>query len=82
LDLELYRVRDTRVEQNFFERLFGLGEVVIFTTDASSPQVSLAYIKDAVALRELLRRLVEARRDAKGVRTFESGHDGHDGHGA
>ncbi len=81
-DLELYRVRDTRVEQSVFERMFGLGEVILYTTDASTPEVRLAYIKGAVPLRETLRRLVEARRDLKRVRTLESGHDGHDGHGA
>src|SRR5690606_13023793 len=30
-DLELYRVRDTRLEQPFWQRLFGCGEVVLFT---------------------------------------------------
>ncbi len=79
-DLELYRVRDTKVEQDFFERMFGLGEVILYTTDASTPEVRLAYIKDAVSLRETLRQLVEARRDLKRVRPIESGHDSHQGH--
>src|SRR5687768_5170773 len=30
-DLELYRVRDTRLQQTFIERMFGLGEVVLHT---------------------------------------------------
>ena len=77
-DLELYRVRDTRLEQNFFERLFGLGEVVLFTTDDSTPEIHLHYISGAGDVREKIRRLVEARRDEKRVRTLESGHDGHD----
>lgn len=76
-DLELYRVRDTRLEQTFFERLFGLGEVVLFTTDASTPEIHLPWLKDAESLRERIRRLSEARRDAKRVRTFESGGGGH-----
>ncbi len=72
-DLELYRVRDTRLEQTFFERMFGLGEVVLFTTDASTPEIHMPWLKDAEALRESVRRLSEARRDVKRVRTFESG---------
>lgn len=75
-DLELYRVRDTRLEQTFFERMFGLGEVILFTTDASTPEVHLPWLKDAEKLREAVRRLSEARRDAKRVRTFESGAGG------
>ena len=76
-DLELYRVRDTRLEQTFFERMFGLGEVVLFTSDASTPEIHLPWLRNAVDLREKIRRLSEARRDAKRVRTLESGVGGH-----
>jgi uncharacterized membrane protein YdbT with pleckstrin-like domain len=72
-DLELYRVRDTRLEQPFWQRMLGLGEVVLFTTDASTPEIHLPWMADAAQLRETLRRLVEARREAKHVRTFETG---------
>jgi uncharacterized membrane protein YdbT with pleckstrin-like domain len=74
-DLELYRVRDTRLQQTFWQRLFGLGEVVLNTTDASTPDVHLRWLPQAEALRERLRVLVEARRDEKGVRTLEGGHE-------
>lgn len=71
-DLELYRVRDNRFEQSFAERLFGLGQVVLFTTDETSPEVRLTFIKDAEAVREKIRTLVEARRDAKRVRYLDA----------
>ena len=74
-DLELYRVRDTRLQQTFWQRLFGLGEVVLNTTDASTPEVHLRWLPQAEALRERIRLLVEARRDEKGVRTLEGGHE-------
>jgi uncharacterized membrane protein YdbT with pleckstrin-like domain len=77
-DLELYRVRDTRLEQSFFERLFNVGKVVLYTTDASTPEVHLRFVRNAETVRETLRRLVEARRDAKRVRAFESDHAGPD----
>ena len=71
-DLELYRVRDNRFEQSFAERLCGLGQVVLFTTDETSPEVRLTFIKDAEAVREKIRTLVEARRDAKRVRYLDA----------
>jgi uncharacterized membrane protein YdbT with pleckstrin-like domain len=71
-DLELYRVRDSRFEQDFAERLLGLGQVVLFTTDETSPEIRLTFIKDAEALREKIRTLVEARRDAKRVRYLDA----------
>ncbi len=72
-DLELYRVRDTKLEQTFFERLSGVGEVILYTTDASTREIHLAWLKDAPLLREAVRKLSEERRDAKRVRTLESG---------
>lgn len=74
-DLELYRVRDTRLQQSVWQRLFGLGEVVLNTTDASTPVVTLRWLPQAESLREKIRALVEARREAKGVRTLEGGHE-------
>lgn len=73
-DLELYRVRDTKLQQSLWQRMFGVGDVILYTTDASTPEVQLRWLPDAEALRETIRRLVEARRDAKHVRTFEDGH--------
>jgi uncharacterized membrane protein YdbT with pleckstrin-like domain len=71
-DLELYRVRDTRFEQGFFERLLGLGRIRLYTTDETSPEIVLPYIADAEGVRERIRALVEARRDAKRVRYLDA----------
>ena len=71
-DLELYRVRDTKFQQDFFERMVGLGEVILFTTDETSPEIRLPYIRGAEAVREKIRALVEARRDAKRVRYLDA----------
>ena len=71
-DLELYRVRDSRFEQDLAERLLGLGQVVLFTTDETSPEIRMTFIKDAEAVREKIRTLVEARRDAKRVRYLDA----------
>src|SRR4249919_2284801 len=72
-DLELYRVRDSKFQQNFFERMFGLGEIILYTTDASTPVINLTFIPDAESVREKIRVLVEARRDAKRVRSLDIG---------
>jgi uncharacterized membrane protein YdbT with pleckstrin-like domain len=74
-DLELYRVRDSKLQQSLWERLFGLGELTLYTTDASTPEVHLCWIRNAESVRETLRTLVEARREQKQVRTLEGDHD-------
>ena len=71
-DLELYRVRDSRFEQDLAERLLGLGQIVLYTTDETSPEIRLTFIRDAEAVREKIRALVEARRDAKRVRYLDA----------
>ena len=71
-DLELYRVRDTKFEQGLLERLVGLGRIQLFTTDETSPSIALPFIEDAEGVREKIRGLVEARRDAKRVRYLDA----------
>ena len=71
-DLELYRVRDTKFVQSMWERMLGLGEIELYTTDETSPVIHLPFIKDAEAVREKIRGLVEARRDAKRVRYLDA----------
>ena len=46
-DLELYRVRDTKFSQGVFERMVGLGNIELLSTDETSPTIHLRYIADA-----------------------------------
>ena len=70
-ELELYRVKDSRVEQPFFLRLFGLANVIIVSTDSTTPISMIPAIKGAQDLREQIRIFVEERRDQKRVRVTE-----------
>lgn len=70
-ELELYRVTDTQFYQSFWLRLFGLGNVVLISTDRTSPKVVIKAVKNASDLRERIRNLVEVRRDRKLVREIE-----------
>lgn len=72
-ELELYRVKDTAFSQTLFQRLFGLGTVVMSTSDASTPMAGIESIPAscARALREQIRTLVEDLRDAKRVREID-----------
>lgn len=70
-ELELYRVLDTRCEQPFILRLFGFGNVILITSDKTSPTLTIKAVKDATGLRETIRHLVEERRNSKRVREVE-----------
>ena len=55
--------------------MVGIGDIVLSTSDTTTPVVVLAAIRDAEAVRERVRALVEQRRDAKRVRELDVGHE-------
>ncbi len=70
-ELELYRVKDTALVEPLLYRLFGTGNVVLNSTDNSTPVVTLEAVRQAAALREELRKNVEQCRARKRVRIAE-----------
>ena len=68
---ELYRVKDVVLLQPFGLRMFGLGNVELLSSDASSPLISLSAVPNPADLREKILLAAEARRDAKGVRELD-----------
>jgi uncharacterized membrane protein YdbT with pleckstrin-like domain len=70
-ELELYRVKDVTVLEPFWQRLFGLGNIVVTTNDASTPTLTMAALPSAAKTREALRNAIESCRDRKRVRIAE-----------
>ena len=54
-----------------WERLFGLGNIILTTTDNANPTVTIAAVREASALRDQIRLHVEKCRQRKGVRITE-----------
>ncbi len=71
-ELELYRVKDHRLEQPFFLRIFGLGNIIIITSDQLNREVLIAAVYNSEEVRENIRKLVEARRFSLGVRELDT----------
>ena len=76
----LYRVRDISVTRTLGQRLFGLGTVKVFSTDASNGETVLESIKNPIEVKEEIVRLVEAERKKHNIRASEMlmGHSGDD----
>jgi uncharacterized membrane protein YdbT with pleckstrin-like domain len=70
-ELELYRVRDYKLEQPIFLRPFGLGNITLQTSDKSHPLVTIRAIPNGEQLREQLRNAVEECRVKKRVREVD-----------
>ena len=70
-ELELYRVKDSTLEQPLLLRMFGLGNINVVSSDATMPLVLINAVPGAYDMREKLRVAVEAERDRKRVREVD-----------
>ena len=70
-EIELYRIKDSTVDNPFILRILGLGNIRLITSDKSTPVITIPAIKDAREVRETIRKRVEYLRDKKRVREVD-----------
>lgn len=68
-EIELFRVKDTRLHQSFLQRLVGLGDIEIISTDVSG-SYRISMLPGARDKREQIRTLAMRAREQVGVRTI------------
>jgi uncharacterized membrane protein YdbT with pleckstrin-like domain len=64
-ETELYRVRDTSVVEPFFYRLFGLGTVIVYTTDEATATHTFIAYEHPHWIKDQIRNFSEACRQKK-----------------
>ena len=67
----LYRVRDIDTERTLFQRLFGVGTIIVLSSDKSMPNLVLKNIKDPVMVKEIIHKQVEEMKIRRRVRVGE-----------
>ena len=70
-ELELYRIKDTSLDEPFILRLVSLGNIEIVSSDRTHPRFLIPAVKHAETLREHIRHTVEQLRATKGVREMD-----------
>jgi len=70
-EIELYRVKDSQLRRVWWMRLVGLSSITLESSDRTLPDVVIPAIPDGMAMREVLRKQVEAQRDKKRVREVD-----------
>lgn len=70
-ELELYRVRDYTVEEPFFLRLIGRGNLVLQTSDRTNPRLVLRAVPTVNTLKDQIRAHTERMRQLRGVRDID-----------
>lgn len=74
--LELYRVKDTEIARPFWLRLIGRGNIILHTSDRTTPTLVLQAIAKPAEQVELIRAKVEKLRESKRVREMDFSGDG------
>ena len=70
-DLELFRVRDITFSEPFALRVLGCGDIILNTSDKTTPIVVLHGLKNPRSVMEIIRKNVDIMRDKKGVKEIE-----------
>ncbi len=66
-EIELYRVNDVSMKQSIMERMFGLGDVRLETTDATTPDPQIKDIQGPERVKDLVRQAARAERQRRRV---------------
>lgn len=64
-ETELYRVRDTSVEEPFFFRIFGLGTIIVYTTDEATATHRFVAYQQPHWVKDQIRNYAEVCRQRK-----------------
>lgn len=70
-EILLYRVRDISTKRTLWQRMFGVGTVVVISSDKTLPTLELKNIKDPMKVKELLHEQVEEMKIQRRVRVGE-----------
>ena len=70
-EIRLYRITDFSVKQRFLQRIFGVGNIYISSSDNAQGEFEIKDIKKPYDIKELLSDMVENERVKKGIVTNE-----------
>jgi hypothetical protein len=66
-EIELYRVNDVSMKQSIMERMFGLGDVRLETTDATTPESQVHDVQNPERVKDLIRQAARSERQRRRV---------------
>ena len=70
-EIVLYRVTDISLKMNLWQRIFGVGTVVVHSSDKTTPHFELKNIRRPMDVKELIHEQVEEMKLSRRVRVNE-----------
>lgn len=79
-EILLYRIRDLTYRQTIGQRIFGVGSVIVHSSDKTNPECELKNIKNPFEVKELIHKQVEQMKRENRMRMgeFLNGDEGED----
>ena len=66
-EILLYRVLDINIKRSFFQRIFGVGTIMLYTADQTSKSFEIKNIKNSERVKKALSTIFEKERDEKRI---------------
>lgn len=66
-EIELVRVRDTKISQNPGERAINIGDITVLSNDPSTPEFKLRNVHNPLEVRESIRKAMLAEKERRGL---------------
>ncbi len=70
-EILLYRVRDISTRRSLWQRLFGVGNITVLSSDKTMPTLLMKNVKDPLMVKELIHDHVEAAKLKNRIRISE-----------
>ena len=70
-EINLYRVRDLTLKISFWQRIFGVGSIIVHSADETNAHLEIKSVKKPKEVKELLHTSVEKARVAANIRVGE-----------
>lgn len=70
-EILLYRVRDISLRRSLGQRIFGVGSVLVYSSDQTTPALELRNIRNSEGVKEILHQQVEKMKIQRRVRIGE-----------
>ena len=70
-ELVMYRILDVRLKRTLWDKIFGVGTVILYTADETNRELKLEKIKTSKKVRDFISEIAETERDKIGIKGRE-----------
>lgn len=70
-EILLYRIRDISLKMTLGQRIFGVGSIIVNSTDKTMPNLEIKNVKNPIMVKELIHKKVEEMKLARKMRIGE-----------